>query len=292
MSMDEAQQGGAIGCDGGGSGSRLALMWNGRRFEVSGGPANATTDRVGAVAEIRALLREVAGKAGVAVETLADLPAHLALAGVTGPEIAAEVAAALPLERAVVEEDRRAAVRGALGSAPGYVAGVGTGSYLARQGPDGFATIGGHGLVLGDEASGAWAGREALRAVLAVEDRMEPESPLTRELREELGGPSGVIAFARDAGPQDFAGLAPRIFGAESDSMARRIVIRGADYLARGLLALGWHEGNALCLTGGVGQYYAGQMPPAMQKALVPPRGSALDGALALALDNNKDRKR
>ncbi len=274
----------AIGCDGGGSGARLALLWDGTRHEVSGGPANVTSDFDGAVREVMALLGQVAERAGLTMAELRGVPAHFALAGAVDAAIRARVAAALPVA-GVVEEDRRAAVRGALGAEPGYVAGVGTGSYLARQGPEGFATIGGHGLVLGDEASGAWAGRALLKAALAVEDGMEPGTALTQEVAAELGGASGIVAFAAKAGPREFAMLAPKVFEAERDSVARRIMVRGAEYIARGVLALGWQAGDALCLTGGVGPRYAGLLPDAMQDALVPARGSALDGALALALE-------
>ena len=274
----------AIGCDGGGSGSRLALLWEGRRHEVTGGPANVTSDYDGAVAEVAGLLHRATEAAGVTLTALGGLPAHFALAGAVDGTIAGRVAAALPVA-GVVEEDRRAATRGALGTGLGYVAGIGTGSYLARQGPEGFTTIGGHGLVLGDEASGAWAGRALLRAVLAVEDGLEPPTPLTREISAEMGGTAGIVGFAAQAGPGAFAALAPRVFEAQTDAVARNIATQGAEYIARGLRALGWRAGDAMCLIGGVGPRYAGLLPPEMQAALVEARGSALDGALALALE-------
>ncbi|MFY0633388.1 MAG: ATPase [Vannielia sp.] len=274
----------AIGCDGGGSGARLALLWDGRRHEAKGGPANATSDFAGAVAEVLALLERVAAQAGLAIDALRGVPAHFALAGVVNDEIARAVAAELPLP-AVVEEDRRAAVRGALGAGAGYVAGIGTGSYIARQGPEGFASIGGHGLVLGDEASGAWVGRELLRAVIAVADGLAEGSGLTRAVAQEMGGAAGVVGFAASAGPRDFARLAPRVFDAAEDAVAGQIIARGADYIARGVARLGWQTGDVLCLTGGAGPRYAAALPAGMRAALVPAQGSALEGALALALE-------
>ncbi|WP_074257427.1 hypothetical protein [Vannielia litorea] len=274
----------AIGCDGGGSGSRLVLVWDGLRHEVTGGPANATSDLAGAVAEVAGLLERAAAAAGVPCSALAGVPAHFALAGVVTGEIAEEVARALPVP-GVVEEDRRAAVRGALGARAGFVAGIGTGSYLARQGPEGFASIGGHGLVLGDEASGAWLGRALLKAVLAEADGLAEGSDLTRAVSGEMGGVAGVVGFAATAGPQEFARLAPRMFAAEGDPVVAAILEEGAGYIVRGLEALGWQAGDALCLTGGVGPRYAGLLPGGMQAALVEPEGSGLEGALALALE-------
>lgn len=283
--MDTMDKGPAIGCDGGGSGARLVLLWEGVRHEVTGGPANVMSDRIGALAQIVTLLEQAAARAGVSLEALADVPAHLALAGVVDVESAEAVARELPLRAAVVEEDRRAAVRGALGSAEGTVAGIGTGSYVARQGAEGFRTIGGHGLVLGDQASGAWAGRALLRAVLAAEDGLTPPSDLTRQTLHEMGGSAGIVGFAAEAEPKDFARLAPLVFDSLADPVADSIIAEGADYLERALLAVGWRAGEALCLAGGVGGRYASRLPPEMQAALVAPRGTSLDGALALALE-------
>lgn len=283
--MDTMDKGPAIGCDGGGSGARLVLLWEGVRHEVTGGPANVMSDRIGALAQIVTLLEQAAARAGVSLEALADVPAHLALAGVVDVESAEAVARELPLRAAVVEEDRRAAVRGALGSAEGTVAGIGTGSYVARQGAEGFRTIGGHGLVLGDQASGAWAGRALLRAVLAAEDGLAPPSDLTRQTLHQMGGSAGIVGFAAEAEPKDFARLAPLVFDSLADPVADSIIAEGADYLERALLAVGWRAGEALCLAGGVGGRYASRLPPEMQAALVAPRGTSLDGALALALE-------
>lgn len=283
--MDTMDKGPAIGCDGGGSGARLVLLWEGVRHEVTGGPANVMSDRIGALAQIVTLLEQAAARAGVSLEALADVPAHLALAGVVDVESAEAVARELPLRAAIVEEDRRAAVRGALGSAEGTVAGIGTGSYVARQGAEGFRTIGGHGLVLGDQASGAWAGRALLRAVLAAEDGLAPPSDLTRQTLHQMGGSAGIVGFAAEAEPKDFARLAPLVFDSLADPVADSIIAEGADYLERALLAVGWRAGEALCLAGGVGGRYASRLPPEMQAALVAPRGTSLDGALALALE-------
>ena len=190
-----------LAADAGGSTCRLALEHDGHSVEVRLGAANVTTDFDGAVATLVSGLAQIARKAGLPPEALRPCPAYLALAGVTGPELAARVAAALPLDRVVVEEDRRAAVVGALGSGRGCVAGIGTGSFLARQEGPRFTTLGGHGLALGDEASAAWLGREILIYTLRAHDGLEPASPLTRDLLAEMGGPAGVVSFAAAATP-------------------------------------------------------------------------------------------
>lgn len=272
-----------LAADAGGSTCRLALERDGARFEARLGAANVTSDFDGAVRTLVSGLSELAEKAGLRPDALRPCPAYLALAGVTGPEIAARVAAALPLDHAVVEEDRRAAVVGALGEQMGCVAGIGTGSFLARQEGDAFATLGGYGLVLGDEASGAWLGRELLVHALRAQDGLEAHSPLTDTLLTEMGGAPGIVAFAARATPRDFGTLAPRVTGARGDAVADFLMRRGAGYIATGLNALGWTPGEPLCLIGGVAGLYTDWLPREMALALQPAKASALDGALALA---------
>ncbi|APZ54188.1 BadF/BadG/BcrA/BcrD ATPase family protein [Salipiger abyssi] len=272
-----------LAADAGGSTCRLALERDGERIETRLGAANVTSDFDGALRTLISGLSEIAKQAGLSLDALRPCPAYLALAGVTGPEIAARVAAALPLDQAVIEEDRRAAVAGALGEQTGCVAGIGTGSFLARQESDAFATLGGYGLVLGDEASGAWLGRELLVQVLRARDGLEVRSPLTDAVLEEMGGAPGIVTFAARATPRDFGTLAPRVTGARGDAVADFLMRRGAGYIATGLNALGWGPEEPLCLIGGVAASYADWLPREMAQALHPARGSALDGALALA---------
>lgn len=272
-----------LAADAGGSTCRLALEHEGRSVEVRLGAANVTTDFDSAVATLVAGLAQIARKEGLPPEALRPCPAYFALAGVTGPELAARVAAALPLDRVVVEEDRRAAVVGALGPGRGCVAGIGTGSFLARQEHARFTTLGGHGLVLGDEASAAWLGREILVYALRAHDGLEPASPLTRDLLAEMGGPAGVVAFASSATPEDFGRIAPRVTAAQGDAAAALQMRRGAAYIATGLNALGWQPGEPLCLIGGTAPAYKDWLPGEMADALVAAKGTALSGALMLA---------
>ncbi|MHA6344606.1 glucosamine kinase nucleotide-binding domain-containing protein [Roseivivax sp. CAU 1761] len=273
---------GIIAVDGGGSSCRFLWADGGTRRLVTLGPANVSTDFDAALAVLRDGFDRLAGEVG---RDLRGAPACLALAGVIDAEIAARVRRALPLARAVVEEDWQAALAGALGGARGAVAGIGTGSFLARQGPGGARALGGHGLILGDEASGGWLGRQALARALHAAEGLAPETDLTRALLAERGGVSGIVAFAAAAGPADFARLAPGIVAAAAagDAAARALMQEGAAYLERGLAALGWTGTEPLCLLGGLGPTYRDWLSEAARAALIAPRGSALDGAEARA---------
>ncbi|WP_121630289.1 BadF/BadG/BcrA/BcrD ATPase family protein [Tropicibacter alexandrii] len=271
-----------IGIDGGGTTCRGALIWQGRRVDVSRPGANVTSDFDGAVAAVSNVLRDLAKAAGCTLDDLSPQPAFLGLAGVTDQALASRLAAALPLARAVIEEDRRASVLDALGAATGCVAVIGTGSFLARQ-ADHVRYVGGHGLALGDEASGAWLGREALAMALRAADGLAADDALLAGLRARLGGATGIARFAAQATPRAFAEFAPEIVAARGVASVEALLWEGARYIAEGWRALGWQPGEAACLTGGLGPVYADYLPDEMRACLTAPRGTAPDGALALA---------
>ncbi|WP_417724187.1 BadF/BadG/BcrA/BcrD ATPase family protein [Salipiger sp.] len=271
-----------LAVDAGGSTCRFALETDGGRVDLALGAANVTSDFDGALRTLVSGLSELAKKAGLRADALNDAPACLALAGVTGPDVAARVAGALPLRHAVVEDDQRAGVIGALGERAGCLAGIGTGSFVARQTRGDLRFLGGHGLILGDEASGAWLGRGLLTRALHAHDGLAPRTPLTDELLSGMGGNTGIIAFARRAVPADFATLAPRVTRGD-DPASRALMREGARYLEAAIAALGRREGEPLCLVGGVGPAYADYLDADLRTALVPPEGTTLDGALTLA---------
>ncbi len=274
-----------IGIDGGGTTCRGAALYGGKRVTRAVPGANATSDFEGAVAAVRAVVQALAEALDLPVERLAQAPAYLGMAGVVDARVAERLRRALPFARVVIEEDRRASVVDALGARDGAVAVIGTGSFLARQTGGAMRFLGGHGLALGDEASGAWLGREALAATLRVSEGWGAGSDLTCGLWDEMGGRSGIIAFATRARSRDLAELAPGVVAAAEggDAQAVDLITRGAAYIAGALTALGWQSGEALCLTGGLGPVYAGALPTAMRAALSQPHGAAPDGALALA---------
>ncbi|WP_347309781.1 BadF/BadG/BcrA/BcrD ATPase family protein [Defluviimonas sp. SAOS-178_SWC] len=271
-----------IGFDGGGTSCRAALVAEGRRYDVTLGPANVSTDFDAALATIRDALSALAEKAGVAPSALADAPAHLGLAGVISPTIAARVTAALPLGRAVVTDDRPTTIAGALGDDDGAVAAIGTGSFIGRQTGGRVTGIGGWGFRLGDQASGAWLARRCLEEVMLAVDGIGPETDLTRRILTEHGDdPGRIVHFSLSARPEDYARMAREIVAAAEagDALGVRLMTEGADYILAGLAALGWRPGEALCLAGGHGPAYAHWLGEPVTAA----KGSALDGALLLA---------
>lgn len=271
-----------IGLDGGGTSCRAALLLGGVRHEVTRGPANVSTDFDAALVTIRDALDGLAAKAGLGPAALAGASAHLGLAGVMSPAIAARVAAALPLPGAVVTDDRPTTIAGALGDADGAVAAIGTGSFLGRQAGGRVSGIGGWGFYIGDQAAGAWLMRRCLEEVMLAVDGIAAETDLTRRILAEHGhDPGQIVLFSLSARPADYARMAREVVAAAEagDPLGTRLMTEGADYIRAGLCVLGWRPGETLCLAGGLGPAYARWLG----EPVVTAKGSALDGALLLA---------
>ncbi|MWD29740.1 hypothetical protein E0K89_019865, partial [Aquicoccus sp. SCR17] len=174
---------------------------------------------------------------------------------------------------------------GALGPEGGWLFSAGTGSFAgSRRGAE-TRLLGGWGLNLGDQGSGAWLGRRALEAALLTHDCILHPGPLSALLLEEFGNdPLALVAFSRTAGSADYARFAPQVVDlAGDDAVARNLMEEGAAYVAAALDSLGYAAGGRLCLTGGLGPSYLPFLPKGMRGAVVAPEGTPLDGALALA---------
>ena len=260
-------------------------MIDGVVHSVETGAANVSTEFEGALAQIRMGLTQLSDRVGVQVPQMLGLPAYVGLAGVTDKQIAQRLRDALGLTCARVEDDRPAAVRGALGARDGLIAHCGTGSFLAVQANGAMRFAGGWGAVLGDEASAQWVGRRALAETLCAVDGTRIETDLTLKLLDELHGAAGIVRFAGTATPAQFGALAPAVTSAaqHGDAAAAEIMQAGADYLERTARRLGWQTGQTICLTGGIAGHYADYLPDDMRSAIRPPLGEPLTGALALA---------
>lgn len=274
-----------LAIDGGGTSCRGALvdLVSGRRVDAVGGAANIS-DFEAATTRIASLVAQLFDMAGPGAAWAATA-AHVGLAGVIDQAGADAVAARLPFGRLGVTSDQPTMIVGALGGQDGAVAAIGTGSFVGAQSGGAVRVIGGWGLAIGDQASGAWLGRELLVHLLLAGDGIEPPSPLAERMLATMGGAAGVTRFSLTARPADYGRLAPAVVAAADagDALAARLIEDGAAYIAAALAALGWRAGQRLCLTGGLGPAYARWLPPAITTGLAAADGTALDGALILA---------
>ncbi len=267
-----------LGIDGGGTGCRAAVCDAAGQIlgTGQGGPANIATDPDGA----RQNVLQAAAEALPAGARLEDLGTVMGLAGANVAAAVLRFRQGLPLQLCRIETDAMIAVKGALGARDGVVAVIGTGSVFAQQRAGQLREIGGWGLILGDDASGAWIGRAILARALRAVDGFVPMTPLLQALIGERGGPDGIVSFASAASPADFATLAPRIVA--SDDPAARTVMAAADAaVAAALSLLGASDALPVVFLGGLGVVFATRLQGRWPQ--LSPLGSALEGALFLA---------
>ena len=277
-----------FGVDGGGTGCRVAARdISGHLIaEAKGGPANYASDKQKAIANVRDAVATLARDHAISEEVLGASVGHIGLAGVMTDDDAAAVASAMPFGHANVSDDRMTSLEGALGAGFGVLAAIGTGSFVAARSATGTRSFGGWGLQLGDQASGAWLGREALRRSVLAHDGLVEHSDLTQTLLAHYDGTlPAMIAFAGHATPRDFAAHARLVVDAAhaGDAIATELMQRGADYLNTCLAMADPGPSDPLCLAGGVGPHYAKYIASPFRERLQAPKGTALEGALALA---------
>lgn len=116
----------------------------------------------------------------------------------------------------VIVNDALIALEAGVGDEPGVVIISGTGSIAyGRNAKRQAARAGGWGYVLGDEGSGYWIGRAALRAVLRESDRRGEPTALTPLLLShfDVDKPSDLLhaVYFRGVKPPEIAALAPYV---------------------------------------------------------------------------------
>ena len=277
-----------IGVDGGGTGCRAAIGTQARGMLAlaEGEAANATTDLEITIQNIISTVNAATVKAGFSLDQLSQANAHLGLAGAISESLRSQISQTLPYGKSVVTDDRPTAIVGALCGQDGYLVSVGTGTIIAASTSKTFQYVGGWGYQVSDQGSGAWLGRAALEHVLLCHDGLADHSDLSLILFEKFkNNPNLIVNFSTSARPKDFGSLAPTVIsGAKSgDIWAQRTLQAGADYLMSGLKRLGFCAGDPLCLVGGLGLYYANYLHRDALTGLMPAKGTALDGAFALA---------
>ena len=279
-----------LAIDGGGTGSRALLCdANGTELgRASGQFANLVTDFERSRQHLADLIDDAYKSAGRARHNAGQDVAVLGVAGAEISNTGARLAATLDFSMTRVLSDRDIAVTGILADRNGTVAQIGTGSFFVQQRDGARRHIGGWGLALGDEASGAWLGRELLRSTLHAHDGLIASSPLTTEIMTRFDNkPDEMVLFAGDALPGDFAAFVPVLFDAfaNHDPVARLVVGHGIDALETVLGSLETASAGDLFVTGGVGKRYQQHLSDRFRSRLAAPAGDALSGAVRIGRD-------
>jgi glucosamine kinase len=278
-----------LGVDGGGTSCRARLCaFSGRLLgEAATGPANLRLGLQQSFAEIVGAATQCLNQAGLPHSHLGKIVACLALAGASEPaHLAAAQSYPHPFRRAIIITDAHAACLGAHGDNDGgvIVAGTGTVGWAVVGGRT--HRVGGWGMPISDEGSGAWLGCEAIRRLLWALDGRIAWTGLLRALGDKFGAdPHAVVTWAQSASPGDFGSLAPDVFehATRDDPIAHELVGLAAghvDVLADRLVTLG---ATRLALVGGCAPFLAPSLSERTKSHLVEPAGDALSGALGLA---------
>jgi glucosamine kinase len=278
-----------LGVDGGGTHCRARLAeFSGEIIgEGIAGPANIRRGLTESIAAVLGAARQCLAAAGLDEAAFGQTTACLALAGASEPaDLAAAQREKLPFGRTRIATDAEAACIGAHGGRDGGVVIIGTGSIGWAIHGGRHYRVGGWGLPISDEGSGAWLGLEAVRQALWAYDGHAAWGELTTRLMEEFhGDPHAVVRWAGRASPADYGRFAPLVIeAAQRGSPAARELLRTAaghiEALARRLLA--W-EIPRLALVGGLASAIEPYLAEDIHRRLGTPEGDGLSGALRMA---------
>src|SRR5262245_43834998 len=173
----------------------------------------------------------------------------LGIAGVDRPDDARVVRGIMKRigykARILVVNDALVALEAGAPDQPGVVVIAGTGSIAyGRNDRNQAARAGGWGYMLGDEGSGYWIGRAALRAVLREADRRGPSTDLTALLLDYYGvaRPQDLIhqVYTGTLRPAAISALAQSVMAAfnRGDQVAIGILRGAADQLESSALSV------------------------------------------------------
>lgn len=223
-----------LGIDIGGSSSRARLVVDGRLVAEANGPGANVALIDAKLVEQR--LTELIAKLG------SPRPAACC-AGAAGSEVPAArrrleelLARLLPGTKVLVVHDTRLILAAANVDA-GIALIAGTGSVaFARNADRHEARVGGWGWMLGDEGSGAWIVRAALRELMRRREGGEPLGELGDRLLAAIGSNDLLETIGRMQGYHEagqWAAFAGSVFDAAGDPGAVRIIDTAAQSLAQ-----------------------------------------------------------
>ena len=236
----------------------------------------------------------------------------LGMAGVDRPrdnEIVRGILGRIGYRAAVlIVNDALIALEAGVGPGAGIVVVAGTGSIAyGRDARNRAARAGGWGYVLGDEGSGYWLGRQALRAVVRASDGRGPQTTLTARVlaHYHVAHPQQLVREIYYGGtkPAAIAALSREVQAAadDADPVANHIIDAGAGELAAAVVSvasrLGLHDApvilaggtllNVARLRSGVVAHLSRRLPHAPVRPLdVEPALGAV--RLAAALDGGR----
>ncbi|NVK54193.1 MAG: ATPase [Alteromonadaceae bacterium] len=276
-----------IGIDGGGSRCRVRLEdQDGNLLATAqSGPANIMRNADVAEASIFDAVNQAIEATGQAIA-----PEQIVLcAGLAGANInsaqQAFVSRDWPFKAVYVVSDLHAACAGAHAGKEGAVIVCGTGSSATQYINGKFTDFGGHGFPIGDKASGAWLGLQAVKYALLGYDNLAPKDALFEAVSAHFNATHSqhIVQACADFNSNDYAAIVPALLPLYKSKNA--IVVDlfndGHQYLQALADSALCHQDMNLCLIGGLTELYAPLLSRAVQArikpcALIPEQGAIL----------------
>ncbi|WP_421133717.1 BadF/BadG/BcrA/BcrD ATPase family protein [Alteromonas sp. A079] len=282
-----------VGIDGGGTHCRAHIQDSKGNILGRGdaGAANIMTNAHQAKASIIEAWGQAAAQANVSVtsDNIA-LAAGLAGANVESAKrafLALTTISDWPFTSTTVISDLHAACLGAHAGKEGALIIVGTGSSGTVFKNGRFTDKGGYGFNVGDNASGAWLGREALKHTLLVLDGLQPQSVLATKLMDYIGetSPTELVSATAQFGPQQYGAMASLVKQSVDNkcAYANELLQQGARYIDALASTLTTPSALPLCIAGGLSQLYLPFLSAEVKARLVSPQHDAQWGAVYFA---------
>jgi len=278
-----------IGVDGGGSRCRVRLEdQHGELLATaSSGPANIMRNADVAEASIRQACAQAIEQSGLDI----TFEQVVLCAGLAGANIAGASQAflqrQLPFARVHLVSDLHAACAGAHRGQSGAVIVCGTGSSATRYANRTFTDFGGHGFPIGDKASGAWLGLQAIQHTLLGYDYLAPRDAVFDTVSAHFNSEQAedIVQQCSGFNSNDYAAIVTALVPLyqSGNSVVAGFIDEGRHYLQRlAEQAIGNSE-LELCLIGGLTAVYQPLLSEAIQQRIQPCAYSPEQGAILLA---------
>jgi glucosamine kinase len=203
-----------------------------------------------------------------------------------------------------VIDDGLAGYVGAMGAADGVALSIGSGVVAVAGKRGKYAHADGLGHIFGDEGGGYWLGKHGLERALAARQGRESDAALLDYLRNEIAQFDNLVSKTGAAAQILCIHSAKKILEAADDRISSAVAIRerGSEQLAK-TVGAAWikagglqNEGLSLAILGGVSRSRSYEesikrkvthlLP---QARLITPKGSQLEGALAITTSMRSD---
>lgn len=285
-----------IGIDGGGSKCR-AIISNIKGDILGtglGGPANPFYGVQRALSSIVEASENALVDANLENKSLVNLVAGVGLAGVNLPELFQKLQEwKHPFAQMFLTTDMDIANIGAHNGQQGAVIIVGTGSCGFISLPGSKHTFGGHGFPIGDKASGAWMGLQAIEHTLLVLDGFSTDSLLAIKVCEYFSVDTGYELSQNFVGQasREYAKIASLVFECadKGDTKALEIVNEGIEYLTILAETLLEDRSTRLCMIGGLSTYFMSRLEPKLASLFSDVCSQPEFGALQFAVQSWKE---